>query len=152
LGAEEAEPRAAVDGDALREAFAAKHEERYGYRDEEAEVELVTVRVSAWGWAPELELVSAGTGEPAPRGETRKVVFEGEEVEAECLRGELAHGTRVSGPAICALGEATLWVPPGWSGEVDEQGSVRLSAQGEEPSGGRPRNTGPRAPRRTRLP
>jgi N-methylhydantoinase A len=126
LAVQEGGPQCArpVDPQALREAFAQRHEERYGYRDEEAEVELVTLRVSAWGAAPMLELVAAAGAEPAR--ETRRVVFEGKELEAECLRGELPPGTRVVGPAICALGEATLWVAPGWRGEVDEQGSVRL--------------------------
>ncbi len=127
LGVEEARPEGEADADALREAFAQRHEERYGYRDEEAEVELVTIRASAWGEAPELKLVSASGTEP--KRKRREVICEGEALEAECLRGELPPGTKVSGPAICALPEATLWVPPGWSGEVDEQGSVRLEAQ-----------------------
>jgi hypothetical protein len=33
---------------------------------------------------------------------------------------------RVSGPALCALPEATLLVPPGWVGQVDEQGTITL--------------------------
>jgi N-methylhydantoinase A len=115
-----------VDPEALCEAFARKHEERYGYRDEQAEVELVTIRVSAWGEAPALELAAAVGAEPERERETRKVVFEGRDLEAECVRGELGPGTRVAGPAVCALPEATLWVPPGWSGKVDEQGTVRL--------------------------
>ncbi len=121
LGVEErGEPQA----DALREAFARQHEERYGYRDEEAEVELVTIRASAWGEAPELQLASVA--EEPPRQETRTVISAGSEVQTQCLRGQLPQGTQVNGPAICALGEATLWVPPGWSGEVDAQGTVRL--------------------------
>jgi len=113
-----------VDPRALCEAFARMHEERYGYRDEQAEVELVTVRVSAWGQAPPLNLRSAPAAQLAR--ETCRVVFAEEELEAEYLRGELPPGTRVQGPAVCALAEATLWVEPGFSGEVDEQGSVRL--------------------------
>ena len=34
------------------------------------------------------------------------------------LRGELPAGTEIAGPAICELPEATLVVPPGWSGDV----------------------------------
>ena len=43
----------------LREAFEAAHEERYGYRDPDAEVELVTVRVTATAAADELALEAA---------------------------------------------------------------------------------------------
>ena len=43
------------------------------------------------------------------------------------LRGELPAGTEIAGPAICELPEATLVVPPGWSGDVHATGTVRLS-------------------------
>ncbi len=42
--------------DALREAFAALHEERYGYRDEDNEVELVTLRVTGIDPGPQVQL------------------------------------------------------------------------------------------------
>jgi N-methylhydantoinase A len=87
-----------VDPAVLRERFARAHERRYGYRDDAGEVELVTIRVSVWGAAPRLSLREGGgvDGEP------------------------------VEGPAVCALPEATLYVPPGWAGEVDEWGTVQL--------------------------
>jgi N-methylhydantoinase A len=86
-----------TDPNDLREAFARTHEQRYGYRDDGSEVELVTIRASVWGAAPELNL--HGTG---------------------------PHRERIEGPVIHPLPEATLYVPPGWSGEVDEWGTVRL--------------------------
>jgi len=115
-----------LDPDALRAAFARAHEQRYGYRDDGAEIVLVNMRASVWGSAPELQL--RGAHEPPARREVRPVVFDGEPVAASVMRGALAPGVRVSGPALCALPEATLLVPPGWSGEVDEQGTVRLVA------------------------
>jgi N-methylhydantoinase A/oxoprolinase/acetone carboxylase beta subunit len=48
----------------LREAFAALHEERYGYRDDEAGVELVTLRVTGVDPGPAVELRADG-GEPS---------------------------------------------------------------------------------------
>jgi N-methylhydantoinase A len=113
------------DPDTLREAFAAAHEQRYGYRDDSADVELVTLRVSVWGQSPGLEARSPGDG-ATPRGETRSVVLGGEATEAEVLRGELAPGTRLEGPALCAMPEATLLIAPGWAGEVDASGSAQL--------------------------
>ncbi len=44
--------RRAPGPDALCEAFAKAHEQRYGYRDDGVEVELVTIRASAVGAAP----------------------------------------------------------------------------------------------------
>jgi N-methylhydantoinase A len=120
--------RGTLDPDTLREAFARVHEQRYGYRDVAADVELVNMRVSAWGAAPELRL--RGADQRPAASDVRPVVFDGEPVAANVLRGALAPGTRISGPALCALPEATLLVPGGWSGEVDAQGTVRLAAGG----------------------
>ena len=77
------------------------------------------MRVSVWGPRRALRRARA-RGQRRARRETRPVVFDGERVAAAVLRGELAPGTRLAGPALCALPEATLLVPPGWSGEVDE--------------------------------
>jgi len=85
------------DPAALREEFARAHERRYGYRDDSGEVELVTVRASVWGAAPRLS-----------------------------LRGAADDGGQVEGPAVYPLPEATLYVPSGWAGEVDEWGTVHL--------------------------
>jgi N-methylhydantoinase A/oxoprolinase/acetone carboxylase beta subunit len=54
--------RAEIDG--LREAFEATHEERYGYRDPDGVLELVTVRVTATVAGAEVELESAAEPEP----------------------------------------------------------------------------------------
>jgi N-methylhydantoinase A len=118
-----------TDPAALGEAFAWEHEQRYGYRDEQAEVELVTIRVSAWGAAPTLSLTGAAEGPPSHQPisrRSRRLVLGGRELEAEWLYGELPPGTRVLGPAVCALPDSTLLVAPGWEGEVDVHGTVRL--------------------------
>jgi N-methylhydantoinase A len=111
--------------DTLREAFAAAHEQRYGYRDDNADIELVTVRVSVWGQSPALRAPSPDDRRPR-RGETHRVVLGGEAREAEVLRGELAPGTHLEGPALCAMPEATLLIAAGWAGEVDASGSAQL--------------------------
>ncbi|HEX4563931.1 MAG TPA: hydantoinase/oxoprolinase family protein [Solirubrobacteraceae bacterium] len=108
----------------LAAAFARAHAERYGYGDPGTEVELVTIRVSVWGAAPALRLAAARAH--APAHEQRDVVFAGEELATAVLRGALAPGTRVRGPALCAQDDATVLVPPGWSGAVDESGGLTL--------------------------
>jgi N-methylhydantoinase A len=110
----------------LREGFAAAFAERYGYTEDEAGVELVTLRVTAALPGPEVSLErAAGGGASAPES-TRQAVFDGARVEAAVWRGELAPGTRLEGPAVCELPEATLVVAPGWTGEVDATGAVGL--------------------------
>ena len=108
----------------LRAAFAAAHERRYGYRDEAADVELVTMRVSVWGPSPALRPTAART--PMPTAEVLRVVFAGEAVLAAVFPGEPPPGAALLGPCLCTLPDATLLVPPGWSGAVDEFGTIHL--------------------------
>ena len=102
----------APEPEALREAFAAAHQERYGYRDPEGAVELVTVRVTAAIPGPELDPDQAGPGRGVEES-SRRVVIAGEEHEARILTGEPEPGTELAGPAVCELPEATLVVAPG---------------------------------------
>jgi len=121
--------RTALEPTGLHAAFAAAHEQRYGYRDERAQIELVNVRVSVWGPAPTLRpRAAAGGAEPS---RTRAIVFAGERVAAQVHRGEPASGSELRGPALWALPEATLLVPPGWTGSVDAHGTIRLLAPTE---------------------
>jgi N-methylhydantoinase A len=106
----------------LAERFAAEHERRYGYRDPDAEVELVNVRLALVEEAP------APQPEAAPAGRlerlTRPACFDGTWTEADVLRGEPEAGTTAAGPCVFELPEATLVLPPGWRGEVDERGTI----------------------------
>ncbi|PZS06977.1 MAG: hydantoinase [Solirubrobacterales bacterium] len=87
----------------LRAAFEAEHEERYGYSDPEQALELVTIRVSATVPGQDVSLADAGPG------------------------GEPGPGVVIEGPAVVELPESTLLVPDGWSGEADENGTIRLT-------------------------
>ena len=112
----------------LRTGFEARHEERYGYRDAEQELELVTIRVSAT--VPGAELSFGDAAETTElRRSRRSARLGGAETELDVLRGSPPPGTRIDGPAVVELPESTLLVPPGWAGEVDDQGTVHLRAQ-----------------------
>jgi N-methylhydantoinase A len=112
----------------LRRAFEDLHEERYGYRDEDAPIEVVTIRATASVAGPRLDLAFGDVERQCTRAR-REVVFDGERHDAEILRGEPAPGERIVGPAICELPEATLAVAPGWSGAVDDAGTIVLEAR-----------------------
>jgi N-methylhydantoinase A len=151
----------ACDPDVLRDAFAAEHERRYGYRDERGEVELVNVRVSALGEPPLVSLVgrsqdagdsrdangsqdagdsqdaSGADASAAGRGHERertRLALAGEWIEAELWRGEPPPGARIAGPALCAMPESTLLVPPDWGGAVDAAGTIVLQQTQRGPS------------------
>jgi N-methylhydantoinase A len=102
----------------LRAAFDRAHEERYGYSDPEAELELVTVRVAAA--LPGAEPPPAAA-EPAQRRGTRRALFDGDWLDTAVLGpGE----AELDGPAIFELPGATLVVPPGWRARADADGVV----------------------------
>jgi N-methylhydantoinase A len=108
----------APDPDDLRAAFDRAHDERYGYADEDAQLELVTVRVAVA--LPGADLPGGARSDHEEAG-TRAAWFGGEEHETTIHRGA---PDRVDGPAIVELPEATLVVPPGWSGGATDDGTV----------------------------
>jgi N-methylhydantoinase A len=107
----------------LRRAFDAAHDERYGYADDDAELELVTVRVAVA--LPGAEPRASALGEPEPTS-SRVARLGGERVEATVRRGFV---DRVEGPAVVEFPEATLAVPPGWSGGAGDDGTIVLERE-----------------------
>jgi N-methylhydantoinase A len=106
----------------LVERFAAEHERRYGYRDPDAEVELVNLRLAlvVAGAAVEPQASRAGDLERS----VRRARFGAEWIDSEVFRGEPPAGTAAEGPCVFELPEATLVMPPGWRAEVDERGTI----------------------------
>jgi N-methylhydantoinase A len=84
----------------------------------------VTVTASVWGTAPELRPRVAGAS--ARRG-TQRIFHGGRELEATLLIGAPGPGEQLEGPSICALGEATLLIAPGWRGRVLADGTIELT-------------------------
>jgi N-methylhydantoinase A/oxoprolinase/acetone carboxylase beta subunit len=108
----------------LRAAFEDEHEARYGYRDPEAELELVTITVT--GAHPGAQVEAVEEAGPAPSRSRRPAVFAGETHDATVLDGPPTPGEPLPGPAICELGHATLVIPPGWHAETGQGGAVTL--------------------------
>ncbi len=106
----------------LAERFAAEHERRYGYRDPDADVELVNVRLALTVPGPTPE-PSAASGGRIERSE-RLARFGGRWLDALVLRGEPPAGTEARGPCVFELPEATLVLPPGWRASVDDHGTI----------------------------
>jgi N-methylhydantoinase A len=109
----------------LAAAFHGEHERRYGHADPERPIELVTLRAAAVQPGAPVSLSATGDVE---RG-TRTIRWEGAQLTADVLTGTgLPRGTTVTGPAVIEFPETTCLVPPGWAGEADEHGIVRLQA------------------------
>ena len=109
-----------------RRASSSAHEERYGHRDPDGEVVLVDIR---------LALVVPGA-RPAPgrgrAGRRRGRLAPGplrRRVDRDPGPARRARRRRRSaeGPVVFELPEATLVLPPGWSADVDERGTIRAA-------------------------
>jgi N-methylhydantoinase A/oxoprolinase/acetone carboxylase beta subunit len=87
---------AAPDPEELRGAFDRAHDERYGYSDPDAALELVTVRVA--------------------------VALPGAEPAAAAWDG--LPGGAVEGPEVIALPGSTLVVPEGWRARAEDDVGV----------------------------
>src|SRR5215213_1167844 len=107
----------APDPTELRSAFDRAHEERYGYADREAGLELVSVRVA-------VALPGAAPRPPAWKG--------------------LPDGT-TEGPAVVRLPGSTLVVPEGWRARAEDDTVVMESMEGDPPRS--PASRRPRTPR-----
>jgi N-methylhydantoinase A len=118
---------AAASATAAVEAFHDAHEQRYGYRRDEAAVEIVTCRAAAEGPGRH---VHAGrpTQTGAPVAQIVNVGYAGRACEAQRLeRAHLPASFRIPGPAIITDYSATTWIPPEWSGSLDNFGILHLT-------------------------
>src|SRR5215217_1417818 len=111
---------------ALEERFHAAHEQRYGYRMDDEEVELVNLRLISAVPVDKPELA-----EPPPDGGAesgrREANFGGEWIEVPVFdRERMGEGSEVEGPAIVEFKESTCVVRQGWRGDIDNVGTLVL--------------------------
>jgi N-methylhydantoinase A len=102
----------------LRERFHDAHERLYGFRVDDAPVEVVTVRVGAIKPVQSVRLDGHGLADAKPRAATRPVWCGGQALAASVLElTDEGSGLRspVRGPAVIQLPTATCLVPPGWT-------------------------------------
>jgi N-methylhydantoinase A len=100
------------------------HRDHYGFEDQDAALELVTVRVAVAQPGAEPELADPP---PAEGRGTRTALFDGERVDARVVRGA---PEQLTGPAIAELPGATLVVPPGWHAERLAAGTLTMERRG----------------------
>jgi N-methylhydantoinase A len=126
-----------VSDDDLRHGFSDlvvrfndQHRRIYGYQLAGREVQLVNARVSATGKLDHAQWpVTAATGTPTrPITHREVLVVPGSRVEAPVYRfDDLRPAQTLAGPAIVEYRGSTLFVPPDWSGQVDERCNVHLA-------------------------
>jgi N-methylhydantoinase A len=117
----------ADDFSGIEARFHTAHEKRYGYRMDEEAVELVNLRLVATVPVEKPEVSESRPPGDSDSGE-REANFDGEWMEVPILdRERMGRGSKVSGPAIVEFREATCVVRPGWSGQIDEVGTLVLN-------------------------
>jgi N-methylhydantoinase A len=107
--------------------FHRAHKERYGYTREETPVEAVTLRAVVEGPAlPLLHTPLAEADGPPPFSEGRVYHLGKEVTTKQVWRKDLKKGHTLTGPALVMEYSSTTWLPPEWSLNVDEWGSLHL--------------------------
>jgi N-methylhydantoinase A len=113
----------------LAERFHQEHNRAYGYRADQATVQLVNLRVTALATMPKLKPRSAGNGAPAEIApfEHRDVWWgDGFVSTPVYLRSGLPAGSTVPGPAVVEQMDSTILIAPKEQGQVDEYGNLIL--------------------------
>jgi N-methylhydantoinase A len=109
-------------------AFHDEHEQRFGYRDDAAAVEVVRASVAAFAANLGFPLPQLDAGSPAPTVSTVQASFEGTRHDTAVYELEaLAADQHIAGPAILAGESATLLVPPDAEVRVDRYGNVHIA-------------------------
>ena len=124
-----------TDIGAMTEAFHAAHDRLYGYAlaDGDTPVELVNLRLAAYGVTDKPEPKRVPRGRAAPRSTLREAYLPDRQdfAAVEVYDGDaLPAGFRGAGPMIVETALTTALVPPGFDLEVDEFGSLILTETG----------------------
>jgi N-methylhydantoinase A len=120
-----------AEGEDVLAKFHAAHENRYGYQQPEAAVELVNARVTAVApvLPPELPATPIGRTDAAPAKIGEKLVWfrASQPVRTQLYdREKLRPGMQFVGPAVVFQYDTTVVVPPAWETAVDPTGNLLL--------------------------
>jgi N-methylhydantoinase A len=126
-----------LDARALTEAFHREHERLYGFRDEDAPVEVSTIRLAIVGRLAKAHSAErpAGGGNPAPRAQRRVFLRGGWHQAGVYARAALDAGDLLQGPAIIEQEDTTVLVLPGWQARTDRHGNLHLTPAGKLAAG-----------------
>ena len=111
----------------LAAAFHRLHRERYGYAQEQSEIEIVSARVRSFGVVDKLAQQKLSRGKAKP---SRRVTayFDGRKTDvAYYERHELAAGVNLQTPCIVAEYSATTLIPAEAKARVDDFGNLLIT-------------------------
>ena len=114
--------------------FHQRYEELYSYSQQDQEVRLITLRVTAMGRLPRIAQPdrAADTGAAGPVGSRRVFLGEWQEAPAYDIDA-LPQGAEIHGPAILESDFTTVLVWPGDTASIDRMGGIGLRVAAETP-------------------
>jgi N-methylhydantoinase A len=116
-----------VSADGFRDEFHRAHERRFGFRVESAPVEIVHLRLISTRSVEAPALVEVEAPEADAACGHRRLFLDGEWIAVPVYeRPRMGCGSSLDGPAVVEFSEATCLVTSGWSGEIDEAGTLVL--------------------------
>jgi N-methylhydantoinase A len=108
-------------------AFHRVHRERYGYAQEQSEIEIVSARLRSFGLVEKLAQTKVSRGKVKP---VRRVTahLDGRKVEVALYeRDELRASAKLQTPCIVAEYSATTLIPADMKARVDEFGNLLIT-------------------------
>jgi N-methylhydantoinase A len=110
----------------LTVAFHQVHRERYGYAQEQSEIEIVSARLRSFGLVEKLPLRKIAAGKAKPHGKVT-AHFNGRKVDAALYRrDDLLGGTKLQTPCIVTEYSATTLISADTKARIDEFGNLLI--------------------------
>ena len=117
----------------LADGYHVRHAQTYGHKNEADAIQIVTLRLTATGHLPSLQIRQKTADGRDSFKVNRKAWFPKHgTIETPVLnRARLAAGSQVRGPAIIESLDSTVVIAPGWRARIDAKGFIRMT-RGEE--------------------
>jgi N-methylhydantoinase A len=109
-------------------SFHRAHRERYGYAQDDSEIEIVSARLRSFGLVPKMRVsrIPAAKGTAKPRG-SMKAYFAGRKIDVSVYqRDELKGGVKLKTPCIVTEYSATTLIPGDARARVDQFGNILI--------------------------
>jgi N-methylhydantoinase A len=109
-------------------SFHRAHRERYGYAQEENEIEIVSARLRSYGLVPKLPVtkIARARGVAKPHGGTVAYFGGRKQNVAVYRRDELRGGVTLKTPCIVTEYSATTLIPADTRARIDEFGNIMI--------------------------
>ncbi len=108
----------------LGAAFHRAHRERYGYAQEDSEIEIVSARLRSFGLVDKLLQRKIESGKTKPHGKVTAYLDGRKVTVALYKRDELRGGTKLQTPCIITEYSATTLIPADANARVDQFGNL----------------------------